>query len=227
MNRFAKLLSILLTAFMCATAAEKKPDSGLAQVEDDPKLPRVLLIGDSISIGYTPIVRATLKGKANIHHPPENCSDSGFGVKSLDKWLGDKKWDVIHFNFGLHDLKYLDEKGKYVSPDKGKQVNPPDAYEKNLRELVTKLKATGAKLIFCNTTPVPDASAGRVKDNEVVYNAVAAKVMAENAIPVDDLHAIVKAKPELQLPKNVHFTPDGYKALAAEVVSHVEKALQK
>src|SRR5262245_3404417 len=45
----------------------------LVQVEEDPRLPRVLLIGDSISMGYTPAVRKLLEGKANVQHPPENC----------------------------------------------------------------------------------------------------------------------------------------------------------
>ena len=208
-------------------AAEKKPDPAMAPVDDDPKLPRVLLLGDSISIGYTLPVRELLKGKANVHRALENCGDSGGGVKSLDKWLGEKKWDVIHFNFGLHDLKYLDANGKYVTPDKGKQVSTLEQYEKNLRAIAAKLKASGAKAIFANTTPVPGESSGRVKDDEIHYNETAEKVMTENGIEIDDLHAIVKAKPELQLPKNVHFSAQGYKALAEEVVKHIEKALQK
>ena len=219
------LLAILLACTL--QAAEKKIDPGLVQIEDNPKLPRVLLIGDSISIGYTPHVREMLKDKVNIHHPPDNCGDSGKGITALDKWLGDKKWDVIHFNFGLHDLKYLDEKGRYVAPEKGKQVNLLPQYEKNLRDLVAKLKANGAKLIFANTTPVPDGTIGRVKDGELAYNEVAEKVMKESGIDIDDLHAIVVAKPELQTAKNVHFSVEGYKALAAEVVKHVEKALAK
>ncbi len=227
MNRFLRRLPLLLVACLSLTAAEKKIAAGLEQIEDDPKLPRILLIGDSISMGYTPVVREMLKGKANIHHPPENCSDSGKGVKSLEKWLGDTKWDVIHFNFGLHDLKYTDATGKLVTPDKGKLVNLTDAYEKNLRDIVAKLKTTGAKIIFCKTTPVPDGSQGRIKDSELAYNEVAEKVMKDSSIDVDDLHAIIKAKPELQLPKNVHFTPEGSKALATEVVKHLESALKK
>ena len=84
-------------------AAKRKPDPALQQIEDDPKLPRVLLVGDSISMGYTLPVRALLTGKANVHRPPTNCSSTASGLKNLDAWLGPGKWDVIHFNFGLHD----------------------------------------------------------------------------------------------------------------------------
>src|SRR4051812_33030943 len=147
------LLVLLAGSVAPAQTKDKKPDPVLAPVEDDPKLPRVLLIGDSISMGYTLPVRELLKGKANVHRIPDNCGPTERGLSQLDKWLGDGKWDVIHFNFGLHDLKYLDANGKYVDPSKGKQVAPPEVYERNLRELVARLKKTGAKLIFATTTP--------------------------------------------------------------------------
>jgi hypothetical protein len=206
---------------------DKATDPSFVDVPDDPNLPRVLLIGDSISMGYTIPVREMLNGKANVHRPPANCGQTQRGLDQLDRWLGDKKWDVIHFNFGLHDLKYLDANGKYVDPDKGKQVAPPDVYEKNLRELVARLKKTGAKLIFATTTPVPAGTLGRVEGDEVRYNEVAARVMADNGVPIDDLHAVaVKDQQTIQRPRNVHFTPEGYRLLAASVAASIERALQ-
>jgi len=127
-------------------AAEKKPrpkarpDPAFAQVKDDPALPRVLLIGDSISIGYTPAVRAALAGKANVHRPATNCGPTIRGLAELDKWLGDGRWDVIHFNWGLHDLRVDNRVSHQV---------PIDQYEKNLAELVQRLQKTGARLIWC------------------------------------------------------------------------------
>ncbi|QDV66172.1 SGNH/GDSL hydrolase family protein [Crateriforma conspicua] len=70
----------------------------------DASLPNVLLIGDSISIGYTTAVRSQLSGVANVYRPPTNCGPTTRGVEQIDQWLGDRKWDVIHFNFGLHKL---------------------------------------------------------------------------------------------------------------------------
>lgn len=202
---------------------EKAVDPSFVEVADEPSLPRVLLIGDSISMGYTIPVREMLKGKANVHRPAANCGPTERGLTQLDKWLGNGKWDVIHFNFGLHDLKYLDAAGKYVAPDKGKQVAPPDVYEKNLRELVARLKKTGAKLVFATTTPVPDGTLGRIMGDEKGYNEVAVKVMKESGIAIDDLHAVVIAadKP-IQRPRNVHFTNEGYRLLAAAVVQSVK-----
>lgn len=204
------------------TSAPKAPNPSLAPISDVAGLPRVLLLGDSISIGYTLPTRARLAGQANVHRPAENCSDSGKGVRTLDKWLGTGKWDVIHFNFGLHDVKYLDEKGTLVSPEKGQQVASVAEYEKNLRTLVASLKQTGAKLIFATTTPVPAGSAGRVEHSEIPYNAAAIRVMKENGVAVDDLHAFVVARQDkIQLPKNVHFTSDGSEQLADTVVASI------
>src|SRR5437660_9942532 len=114
----------LTIAFCFTLAAQPAPNPALADVPDEAGLPRVLLIGDSISIGYTVPVRELLKGKANVHRIPTNGGPTTNGIKHLDQWLGEGKWNVIHFNWGLHDIK-LDKEGKH-------QV-PIEEYEKNLR----------------------------------------------------------------------------------------------
>jgi hypothetical protein len=204
--------------------APKKPkeNPAYAPVTDVAGLPRVLLIGDSISIGYTVPVREQLAGRANVHRPPENCGDSARGVASITQWLDGGKWDVIHFNFGLHDLKYLDEKNALAPPDKGKQVASPDVYEKNLRTIVARLKPTGAKLIFATTTPVPAGSDGRLEADVPRYNAVARRVMKEAGVAIDDLYAYVGPRQsEIQRPKNVHFTDAGSAKLGEAVVASI------
>src|SRR3954466_648053 len=157
------LTSLVATGQDEKSKAKKKaaPNPAFAAVTDTPGLPRVLLIGDSISIGYTVDVREALRGKANVHRPATNCGPTTRGVQSIDQWLGDGKWDVIHFNFGLHDLKFVDDAGKNAPPDKGHpQVSESD-YEKNLENIVGKMKKTGAKLIFATTTPVPSGADAR------------------------------------------------------------------
>ena len=198
----------------------------MAEVPDTPGLPRVLLIGDSISIGYTLPVRALLAGRANVHRPLENCGPTIYGLNRLDTWIGQGKWAVIHFNFGLHDLKFLDEKGTYVSPDKGRQLATVAEYENNLRAVVDRLQRTGATLIFATTTPIPSGSTGRIESGELAYNEAALRVMRERGVRVDDLHAYAQAhQQEIQQPHNVHFTPDGYQALAKLVAKSIESTL--
>lgn len=191
-----------------------------------PGLPRVLLIGDSISIAYTLQVRAELQGTANVHHPDENCGPTVYGLERINDWLGSGKWAVIYFNFGLHDLKYLDEHENYVTPDKGRQVASPEQYGKNLRALVKRLQRTGAKLIFATTTPVPAGANGRVESSERPFNDVARRVMEESKVAIDDLHVFALARQsEIQLPKDVHFTPAGSAALAKHVAATIRAAL--
>lgn len=195
--------------------AAQAPNPALQDVADVPGLPRVLLIGDSISIGYTIPVRERLRGKANVHRIGTNGGPTTNGLAHLAEWLGDGKWDVIHFNWGLHDLK--------IGEDGARQV-PLEAYDKNLRELVSRLKRTGARLIFAATTPVPDGKLNppRVNADVIAYNRVALKIMQENRIPVDDLYALVEPRmAEIQLPANVHFKPEGYDALADRVVESI------
>jgi len=231
--RIRTLIAILLFPFMAFAQnapPTKKPQPAFAQIEDVGGLPRVLLIGDSISIGYTLAVREALKGVANVHRPAANCGPSSNGIERVDSWLGTGKWDVIHFNFGLHDLKYVDDKNQLtdVTTAGARPQVPVEVYAKNLETIIGKLKATGAKVIWCSTTPVPPGSKGRVAGDEVKYNEAAAKVAAAQGIGTDDLYTFAQPKlAEIQLPANVHFSPAGSKVLAEQVSSSIRQALGK
>ena len=209
------LCAIATTAFGQAPAKS----SALAAIEDQPGLPRVLLIGDSISIGYTLPVRELLKGKANVHRIPTNGGPTKNGTANIEKWLGSGKWDVIHFNWGIHDLKFM--------PDGKRQVEPED-YEKNLRTLVARMKGTGAKLIWATTTPIPEGELvpsrrfGKVPE----YNDIAQRVMSENGVAIDDLNAAIAPHlAEMQNPKDVHYKPEGYALLAKQVTASIGAVL--
>ena len=222
-RRFAVLIILAICLCAVAPAADEKDNPAFAPVVENPALPRVLLIGDSISIGYTLGVRARLAGRANVLRIPENGGPTTRGIQSIDAWLGSGKWDVIHFNWGLHDIKHMKD-GK-TDPAGGWQVSP-DAYRANLEKLVTRLKATGARLIWAATTPVPEGTGTRVPGDEIKVNAIAAEIMRKHGIPVDDLHASVLPKlATLQLPRNVHFTRDGYDFLAGCVAESIAQAL--
>lgn len=208
------------------------PKAGpLSPIQDVAGLPRVLLIGDSISIGYTLAVRAELKGLANVHRPPTNCGPTTKGVKELNDWLGKSKWDVIHFNFGLHDLKWMGPNGENLAePYKdgnNPQVNLSD-YVKNLELIVNRLQETGAVLIWRNTTPVPKGARGRVVGDSVKYNTAALSVMKRHKIQVDDMYSYSLAKQvDIQRPRDVHFTPDGSAFLGKKVAEAIQGLLKQ
>ena len=194
---------------------------GFAYVEDDPGLPRVLIIGDSISIHYTHFVRQYLRGKANVHRIPTNGGPTDRGLTSLDSWIGEGKWDVIVFNWGLHDSKY-----EGWDRQTGKRYSTPETYASNLEALVVRLKATGAQLLWASTTPVPEGAKTHDVGDSVRFNTVATPIMAKHAIAVCDLYSL--AKPDLaalQRPMNIHFNTHGSAVLARKVADAVLKLL--
>jgi acyl-CoA thioesterase-1 len=201
-----------------------------------PELPNIMLIGDSVSLGYTNYVKEALKGKVNFFRPLnskggyDNCAGTTKGVQLIDKWLAlSDKWDVIHFNFGLHDLKHVDPiTGKNSTKEEDPQQADLKTYKKNLKLIVKKLKATNAKLIFATTTSYPDKPGGPLRraDQPEKYNAVALKIMKKNDIEINHLNTLTRYRlDKLQPPNNVHFTKEGSKVLGKQVVEKILAAL--
>ena len=212
-----RLITALLAGAISLSAQAQNP--AYAPIEENPALPRVLLIGDSISIGYTLPTRELLKGKVNLLRPPTNAAHTGNGLANIDKWLGAGKWDVIHVNWGLHDLKFMED---------GKHQIPLAAYEQNLEKLAARLKQTGAKLIYATTTPVPEGKLNppRMPADVVRYNEVAVAVMKRHGFAINDLYAAILPKlSTLQRPVNVHFTDEGSSFLATKVAASILQAL--
>jgi len=193
-------------------------------------LPNVLLTGDSISIGYTPVVIEQLKGVANVQRVKSNCGDTQRGLQSLHAWLGDTQWDVIHFNWGLHDLCYWHPESKvYGKRDKvnGSVAVPLEQYGKNLQALVLQLLQTDATLIWASTTLVPQGEAGRRVGDELKYNAVAKAIMLKHGVAINDLHALTASFPPQLFSRlgDVHYKNEGSAQLAQQVASVIQRAL--
>lgn len=219
------IYTFLITALVIWTSVSE------SYAQEEQAIPRVLILGDSISIGYTPFVQEMLKDEVFVTRPKANCAGTNNGIKHIDRWLkaGTGNWDVIHFNFGLHDLKRVNaETGKNSNnPDDPHQASP-EQYEKQLREIVQKLNKTNAKLIFATTTPVPVGGVKPYRDvtDPEKYNDIARKIMRNNGVSVNDLytHANSKLK-DIQRPVNVHFTKEGSQFLAEQVVQVIREAL--
>ena len=198
-----------------------------AENEKENNLPNVLIIGDSISFGYSEPLKDITKNKVNITLIPENAGHTENGLSKLESWLGNTNWDVIHFNHGLHDLKYI-ENSKTNPPSHQIQV-PLEKYKENMKSIVIRLKKTGARLIFATTTPVPKGSLPlRLPSDVIKYNAVALDVMKEHGVNVNDLYTFtVPQLKTIQNPKNVHFTEEGSKVLAREVARYILAAVEQ
>ena len=221
------VMTVSLSACSTAPQMQSKPAAPL----------HVLIIGDSISMNYTPRVRALLGDDAIVVRPTlangraENCAGTNNGIEHIDRWLaldgGD--WDVIHFNFGLHDIKH-------VNPDTGQGSGDPThtlqaplpRYTAQLNMITDKLQTTGATLIFATTTPVPKGrvSPYRKVNDAARYNAAAVSIMRERGIAVNDLYAFALPRlVELQKPANVHFKPEGSQAIAEQVANAIKAAV--
>ena len=234
------LASVIVTSSM-AVEQTYQPEDGSAELNQkakkkkgkkakiDPDLPMVLIIGDSISIAYTGKVRAQLQGKANVLHNRGNSQGTTNGLVKIDSWIGDTQWDVIHFNFGLHDLKRVKVAGTSKNSNDPKDPYQADlkSYTTNMEQLVKRLTKTGAKLIFATTTPFPKGvSPHRDPEDATQYNEAAAKIMKANQIEVNDLYSVIL--PHLkthQKPANVHFRGNGSELLAKQVSQKIEASL--
>ncbi|MDG1832029.1 MAG: SGNH/GDSL hydrolase family protein [Verrucomicrobiota bacterium] len=195
-------------------------------------LPKALLIGDSISLGYTPHVVAVLKGKVEVRHHKGNAQHTGTGLKMLDRWVGETKWDVIHFNWGMWDLCYRHPQSKVQGrrdKERGTLTTSLEQYEKNLDQLAARLKKTKAKLIWAHSTTVPEGEAGRKVGDDDKYNQAAVRVMKKHGVEINDLNALTDSFPaELFVrPGDVHLKTEGSKKLGQAVALKIMKALSQ
>jgi len=201
------------------------------QTATEQELPKVLLIGDSISGGYRDTVFAELDGIADVSRIPGNGEWTGTGVEKIDEWLGDTHWDVIHFNWGLWDMYGW----RYYNED-----HSPQAYERRLEILVTRLEQTGATLIWATTPPpCPENEVSmrdRFHENGVItpeveqqYLAAAARVMQRHNVRINDLNALVRPRLEEFSPEpdNVHYTGAGYGVLGRQVAQAIREAINE
>jgi acyl-CoA thioesterase-1 len=228
----AGVLAVLIglaacTASQTSQSTEEQPQQ--TQAEQEQALPRVLLIGDSISQGYRRTVVAELEEVAEVSRVPGNGEWTGTGVKKIDAWLGDTDWDVIHFNWGLWDMygwTYYD------------QDRSPKAYAERLDMLVKRLKQTDAVLIWATTTPPCPENEVSMRERfkapgivtpevEQQYLDAAQRVMQRHGIKINDLNALVREDLDtLQTgPDNVHFTAEGSAMLGRQVAAAIRDAL--
>jgi GDSL-like Lipase/Acylhydrolase family len=184
---------------------------------NETNLPRVLLIGDSITRDYYHEVEKRLAGKAFVARLATSrfVSDPVL-LKEIELVLDGTKFDVIQFNNGMHGWQHSEAEYREAFPKVIKTIHA---------------HAPKARLIWATTTPLRDGK-GVTGDTKAEYsddriaarNALAAEVIATQKIPTVDLNAAVRGHPELHS-DNVHFNGQGSQILAAEVAAAVTKFL--
>ena len=191
-----RLLILLLTVFQLAAVAPAAEP-----------LPRVLILGDSVYQQPAREAAKLLDSKVEIVYAtikPGEVHNTQAALANLDDLLGDGSWDLIHFNFGLGDLVYRAPGMKafrvMAKEAGGVRATSPDQYQTNLRELVKRL-GDRRQLVWASTTPIRH-SASNVFDmgSEIQYNAIAAKLMAEQNVPINDMYGHVKSLIDMNKP---------------------------
>ena len=185
------------------------------------KLPKVLLLGDSIRMSYQWPVADRLAGIAEVVGPEDNCQFSTYTLSSLDRWtnaLGVP--DIVHWNNGIHDSGH--------NPSRTPIQIPLETYRENLESILSRLEKITSRIIWATTTPVhPDRPFRNDQwawRNEEIdqYNAAARKLMEERDIPINDLHSVVAADPDVYLSEDqLHLSSEGIEKCAEAVAKAI------
>jgi lysophospholipase L1-like esterase len=185
-----------------------------------PGRPRVLLIGDSILNGYGKQVIADLDGKAYVDAWVNPHCQSEYLNKLLAEVLANGPYDVVHFNMGLHGWQEGRIKDGTFEP-------LTRAYVEVIRDKLPK-----AKIIWASSTPVtvkgkPTELNPVINPVIVEHNRMAAKVMQEMGVPVNDFYSLLAPKLELARGDQFHWRPEAYKILADRVTESVLRELDR
>ena len=194
---------------------------------------QVVLIGDSIRMGYQQTARAELSDVAEVWGPEENGAHTANVLVHLHLWVLRRRPDLVHINAGLHDLKTICYEGR-------ENVVPLAHYRENVAAILRTVRerCPAAKLIWALTTPVNERKARaaherardfcRYEADVAAYNQAAAEVAGELGVPVNNLFSVVvdAGQERIQQPDGVHFTPEGYALLGRAAAQAIRAQLK-
>ncbi|MBO5908556.1 MAG: SGNH/GDSL hydrolase family protein [Clostridia bacterium] len=183
---------------------------------------KVLLIGDSIRVGYDKAVKKSLEGKVDVYFPDENCRFACYVLRYLNEYQylsSDGKFDIVHWNAGHWDtLRQYEEEPN----------TPIDIYAYYIDRICARIKKLfpDAKVVFATSTRVTEGLPYRRNEDIRKYNAVAIEIVKKYGFLVNDLYAISEDLPDEALSDDVHYyTPMGTEALSNAVISCILREL--
>ena len=187
---------------------------------------KVVLIGDSIRMGYQQVVQRELADVAEFILPDKNGGNSRNVLANLDAWAVETAPDLIHINCGLHDLKH--------EFDAEENAVPLGEYTQNVGQILDRLtQETQAQIVWAKTTPVnqdwhhDNKPFDRFEADVRAYNEAAVAAAQERDIPVNDLYKVIMdaGRDALLRPDGVHFTEEGSELLGNAVADFIRPLL--
>lgn len=222
---FLPIIALMITLFCASSAHSGRPHLLPEEIEwtwavrppdPDPKLPNVLLLGDSISRGYFPQVTKDLAGTANVYLM---ASSTSIGDRLLPAQIGafgamqGARFQVIHLNNGMHGWVYAEAQYEAGFHD----------YLKAVRKLLDH----GGKLVWASITPVQaDTPKGASNARIDARNAIASKIVQADKIPIDDQHSLMLNHQDLHADA-VHYTPAGEALQGDQAAESIRAALEQ
>jgi lysophospholipase L1-like esterase len=189
----------------------------------------IVLIGDSIRMGYQETVRAELAGVADLWWPEVNGGHTVNVLMHLHLWVGHRKPDIVHVNAGLHDIRTLWYGGRV-------NMVPVGHYRENVRAILTTARDVfGAVVAWATTTPVREElhhraharwnDFDRFEADVRAYNDAALEVCADLGVPVNDLHRVAAEAglERIQTEDGVHYNPEGSAVLGRAVAGFLRR----
>lgn len=186
----------------------------------------LLLLGDSIRMGYDKAVEKTLEGKANVYFPAENCRFASYVLRYLHEYkalVKDGQVDVLHWNTGLWDCLRLFEEEPHT---------PLEVYAYYIDRICVRIKKLfpEAKVVFATSTSVLSEKMGknfkRYNAEIEEYNKVAIEIVKKHGFEINDLYNVSTSLPVEAHSDAVHYYTDiGTKAFAEQVLAYVVPAL--
>lgn len=221
-----KIILILSTLVACGSGEQKEIVSELEVVTScTNKTTNVLIIGDSISEGYTPFAKDALRGVYVQHNMIgstgyTNAQTSGFTLANIEDYLDDcPKWDVVTFGNGLWDIAQTDGDG---TPRGGSSSD----YAQNIRAIGNRLISSGAVAVFLTMAPV-ETGDGVCLDYLVrPYNDSAVAALSGTGVVISDFNSWAHRQAKYQKRGDVHYSPEGYKILSQFVVQVIRTELE-
>ena len=180
---------------------------------------RVLLLGDSIRLGYQPLVAEALRGEAEVVGPEDNGRFAKYTLWGVNGWLREfGPPAVVHWNNGLWDLNH--------EAPMVEALTPLGEYLETLRRTLCELQRIGAAIVFATTTPVPVDAIGRSNAEIDLYNEAASALMARLGVAVNDLNAVLRQDLATCIDEDrLHLSDEGNRRCARAVVGAVRSHL--